>query len=94
VVGYEREGKRSLEELSLVTLRQDIPAHALRAGDIGTIVLVHSDGEAYEVEFARTGPRPSALLTLREEQIAPLAGGRITPVPRPTPLLKRDHPRA
>jgi hypothetical protein len=63
-----------LEELSLVVLRHDIPAHELVAGSIGTIVLAYGDGEAYEVEFVRSPGRPPALLTLSRDSIGPLAG--------------------
>jgi hypothetical protein len=74
-----------VEELSLAVLRHDLPVHGLIAGDIGTIVLVHNDGEAYEVEFLRSGSQRSVLLTLTPDQIGPLAGGRASR-PQQVPL--------
>ena len=40
-----------LEEHSQVVLTQDLPALGLEAGDVGVIVHVHKQGDAYEVEF-------------------------------------------
>lgn len=40
-----------IDELELGRLTVDLPEHDLRAGDTGTIVLVHAAGKAYEVEF-------------------------------------------
>ena len=38
-------------ELELGRLTVDLPKYGLRAGDTGTVVHVHAEGEAYEVEF-------------------------------------------
>jgi hypothetical protein len=35
-----------------VVLLRDLPEHRLKAGDIGTVVLVHDGGAGYEVEFS------------------------------------------
>ncbi len=40
-----------IDELELGRLTVDLPEHDLRAGDTGTVVLVHAEGKAYEVEF-------------------------------------------
>lgn len=71
----------SVEEMSLVVLRHDVPAYGLTTGAIGTVVLVYGDGEAYEVEFMRAAGQAPALLTLSYEAIGPLAGG---PAPAPS----------
>lgn len=39
-----------IAELDSVVLTVDLPAHHLRKGDIGTVVLTHGD-RGYEVEF-------------------------------------------
>jgi len=39
-----------IKELATVVLTEDLDAHGLKAGDIGTVVLVHPAG-GYEVEF-------------------------------------------
>src|SRR5687767_2675299 len=40
-----------IDEHEIAVLTYDLPQHGLKAGDVGTIVLVHRRGEAYEVEF-------------------------------------------
>ena len=40
-----------INELDLVVLKRDVPSERLTAGDVGTVVLVHQEGEAFEVEF-------------------------------------------
>ena len=44
------EGKIKL--LDVVALTQDVPVHNLKRGEIGTVVDILSNGEAYEVEFS------------------------------------------
>ena len=41
-----------IAELNRVILTEDLPKYGLKAGDIGTVVLLHRGGEGYEVEFA------------------------------------------
>lgn len=38
--------------LDVVTLTEDIPEHNLTRGEVGTVVEILADGEAYEVEFS------------------------------------------
>ena len=40
-----------INELERVVLTGDLPFVGLEAGDVGTVVLVHQEGKAYEVEF-------------------------------------------
>ena len=42
---------RTIKEHDSVVLAIDLPKHGLRAGDIGTVVLIHREGAGYEVEF-------------------------------------------
>ena len=58
-----------IEELSDVVLTTDLDAQGLRAGDIGTVVLVHADGAAFEVEFITLGGDTLAVLTLSADQV-------------------------
>ena len=67
----------SLRELDLAALRQDLPQYGLISGDIGTIVFVHDDGRAYEVEFMTADGHTVAVETLLADQIEPMAGQRI-----------------
>ena len=65
---------RELSELVLAALRQDLPTHRLIAGDIGTVVFVHADGAAYEVEFMTADGNTLAVETLLAEQVEPVSG--------------------
>jgi hypothetical protein len=48
-----------MQELESVVLAVDWPEWGLVAGDVGTIVHVYGEGEAYEVEFTTlSGVRP------------------------------------
>ena len=42
-----------MKEFDIVVLTIDIPKSNLKTGDIGTIVMCHKNGEAYEVEFVK-----------------------------------------
>jgi Domain of unknown function (DUF4926) len=53
-----------IKELDTVVLTRDLPQQRLRKGDVGTIVLVHKGGAAYEVEFATLGGDTLAVVTL------------------------------
>jgi hypothetical protein len=48
-----------MREHDSVVLTQDIPAHGLSAGDVGTIVLVHRGGAGFEIEFTTLPARRS-----------------------------------
>jgi hypothetical protein len=45
---------------------------ALLRGDVGTAVLVHGNGAAFEVEFVGYDGHTVALLTLQRAQVRPL----------------------
>ena len=50
----------------------DLPEQRLARGDVGTAVLVHGDGAAFEVEFVGYDGHTVALLTLERDQVRPL----------------------
>jgi Domain of unknown function (DUF4926) len=62
----------TIQELDAVALTGDLPAHGLKRGDVGTAVLVHGGGEAFEVEFVGYDGHSVALLTLDCAQVRPL----------------------
>ncbi len=66
-----------IEELKLAALVEDIPEHNLKKGDVGTIVFVHQDGKAFEVEFMTFGGDTVAVLTLEYHQIRELGNREI-----------------
>ena len=51
---FERQA-RMIEELDRVILTRDLPEKKLKAGDVGTVVLVYKNGEGFEVEFMTLG---------------------------------------
>ena len=61
-----------INELDAVALTCDLPAHGLVRGDVGTAVLVHGNGAAFEAEFVGYDGHTVALLTLERDQVRPL----------------------
>ena len=48
----EPVGNGKIKLLDVVALTQDIPEHNLKSGEVGTVVEILSNGEAFEVEFS------------------------------------------
>jgi hypothetical protein len=67
----------AIKELDAVALTCDLPEHRLARGDVGTAVLVHGDGAAFEVEFVGYDGHTVALLTLERSQVRPLQSNDI-----------------
>ena len=63
-----------IKEHDTVVLTQDLPDEGLTAGDIGTVVHVHNNGEGYEVEFMT--------LTGQTIAVASLVAGQVRSVTR------------
>lgn len=58
-----------LKEHERVVLLSPIPAEALEAGDVGAIVHVYHDGQAYEVEFVALDGHTRAVATVEAHQV-------------------------
>jgi hypothetical protein len=58
-----------INELDLVVLLNDVPDHNLRKGDVGTVVMIHDSGKAFEVEFSTFGGLTIAVQTLPAEAV-------------------------
>ena len=54
----------SLRELDLVSLRQPLPSAHFEPGDVGTVVFVYPNHEAYEVEIMEIDGETVAVETL------------------------------
>jgi len=67
-----------IEELDDVILTCDLPEHKLARGDIGTVVHVHKNGEAFEVEFLTLHGETVAVATLEASQVRPVQKREIT----------------
>jgi len=58
-----------IREHSSVVLTEAIPSAGLEAGDVGVVVHVHRNGEAYEVEFLTLDGNTIAVETLTARQV-------------------------
>ncbi len=61
-----------------IVLTDDIADTDLKAGDVGTIVHVYPNGEAFEVEFLALDGHTAALATVLPSQVRPVARTDIT----------------
>lgn len=66
-----------IQEYDRVVLKSPIPEEGLEAGDVGTIVQVYRDGEAYEVEFVALDGHTVAVATVESSQVRPVAPSEI-----------------
>jgi hypothetical protein len=66
-----------IKEHERVVLTTPLPGERLEAGDVGTVVHVYQDGEAYEVEFV-TFDGHTAVATLEASQVRPVGRHDIT----------------
>lgn len=63
----------SIHELDIVALARDMPEEGLTAGQTGTAVYVHNQGEAFEVEFILK-PRRIIVATVERDDLLKLKG--------------------
>ena len=59
-------------------LTDDVAYPDLKTGEVGTIVHVHRNGEAFEVEFPTLDGQTAALATVQSSQVRPVTGADIT----------------
>jgi hypothetical protein len=59
------------ELLDVVAAATDVPAFGVKAGDVGTVVEVHSS-DAYEVEFCNERGETLALLAMTAAELRPV----------------------
>ncbi|MDQ2745840.1 MAG: DUF4926 domain-containing protein [Acidobacteriota bacterium] len=60
---------KNLKLYDVVALTADLPEEGVGQGQVGAIVEIYNDGEAFEVEFVDKNGQTYGLLTLRPEQI-------------------------
>lgn len=61
-----------IKEHSMIALSQDLAKHALKAGDVGTVLHVDAKDQAYEVEFLMADGSTLEVLTLKKNLVRPL----------------------
>ena len=59
---------------------KDLPVDGLQAGDVGTVIHIHRQGEAFEVEFMTLDGGTVAVITLLSSQIRAVSKRDITHV--------------
>jgi hypothetical protein len=67
-----------MKEHERIVLTTSVPDAGLEAGDVGTVVHVYKDGQAYEVEFVTLDGHTAAVLTLEASQVRPVSRRDIT----------------
>lgn len=67
-----------MKEHDRVVLAVDVPTEGLVAGDVGTVVHVYRDGQAYEVEFFTLEGKTAAVITLEIFQLRSVGKREIT----------------
>jgi len=60
---------KMIKELDTVVLTHDLLDNGLVQGDVGAVVHVYSDGNAYEVEFVTAEGKTIAVLTLGKQDV-------------------------
>jgi hypothetical protein len=69
-----------IQEHDCVVLTQDLADEGLRAGDVGTVVHIHSHEAAYEVEFITLTGQTVAVATVLPSQLRPVSSRDLTHV--------------
>lgn len=67
-----------IKEHERAVLTTAVPEYGLEPGDVGTVVHVYRDGQAYEVEFVTLDGNTAAVVTLEASQVRPVSGREIT----------------
>ena len=62
--------------LDVVALTEDIPEHNLKSGEVGTVVEILSDGDAFEVEFSDDNGQMYKSLSFTENQLEVLTDAK------------------
>ena len=60
-----------ISELDTVVLKDDLPHHGLKKGDVGAVVEVYAP-DAFEVEFVTASGHTQALVTLTTDKVRPV----------------------
>ncbi len=67
-----------IKEHERVVLKVPVPAEGLETGDVGTVVHIYKDDQAYEVEFITLDGKTAAVVTLESAQVRQVGEREIT----------------
>jgi len=62
-----------ITEHERAVLTMDLPEYSLQAGDVGVVVHIYKDEEAYEVEFFTLDGETLDVVTVEAEQVRPVS---------------------
>ncbi len=62
-----------IKEHEQVVLTADLPEYDLKAGDVGVVVHIYSDGEAYELEIFALDGRTLDVVTVEAALVRPVS---------------------
>ncbi len=60
-----------------IILTQDLPGSVLKSGDVGTVVEIYNDGEAFEIEFFALDGTTLAVKTVAGNLVKPVSGNMV-----------------
>ena len=80
--------------LDVVALTQDVPEHNLKRGEVGTVVEILSNGEAFEVEFSDENGQMSKSLSFLAFQLKVLHQEPISKSEQKQEPARRKNPAA
>ena len=80
--------------LDVVALTQDVPEHNLKRGEVGTVVEILSNGEAFEVEFSDDNGQMYKCLSFLASQLTVLHHEPISESEQKQELATRKNPAA
>jgi len=61
-----------IKEYEQVVLTEDLPEHDLKAGDLGTVVMIHGHHAGYELEIFSADGRTLDVVTVEASQVRPV----------------------
>ncbi len=67
-----------IKEHDRIVLENDLPEEGFEAGDVGTVIHVHHQGEAFEVEFMTLSGDTVGIVTLPASQVRAVSKKDIT----------------
>ena len=59
----------TIQPYAVVALTEPLPEHELRRGQVGTVIEVFGNGEAFEVDFSDRDGQTYASVALRPDQL-------------------------
>ncbi|MEO1286335.1 MAG: DUF4926 domain-containing protein [Chloroflexota bacterium] len=69
-----------INEFDQVVLIEDLPNHNLKAGDLGTIVLIHGNHQGYELEIFTADGQTLDIVTVKAIQVRPVTSTDVSHV--------------